>query len=102
MNITTRTAKKTAKPFANLMAALDAFDAGDLCGDLLMLDDAEHADAERISNAADALRTAESVETMGDFVANLQEAAEILSVVQDAASVVATINSILARCFAPC
>jgi len=95
-------AKKPAKPFANLMAALDAFDAGDLCGDLLMLDDAEHADAERINNAADALRTAESVETMGDFVANLQDAVEALGAVSDAASVVAAINRILARCVAPC
>ena len=92
-------ATKNVKPFANLMAALNAFDARDLCGDLdLIAKDALAADVTLLDTATDALRTAESVETMSDFVANLQEAVEALREVQDAAQVSTEIQRLLARC----
>ena len=92
-------ATKNVKPFANLMAALNVFDANDLCGDLdLIAKDALAADVTRLDDAADALRTAESVETMIDFVANLREAVEALRDVQDAAQVSTEIQRLLARC----
>ena len=54
--------------------------------------------ASHLETASDAMRTAESVETMGDFVANLQEAVDALRSVQDAASVSAELERLLARC----
>lgn len=90
---------KTIKPFANLMAALNAFDARDLCGDLdIIAEDTDEDIEAALETATNALQTAESVETMGDFVANLQEAFEALRSVQDAVSVSDEIERILARC----
>ena len=91
-------ATKNIKPFTSLMAALSVFDANDLCGDLDMLDDLSEDEAALIETATDALRTAESVETMSDFVANLQEAVAALSSVADAAQVSVVIQRFLTRC----
>ncbi len=95
-------AKKSPKPFANLTAAMNAFDAHDIRSDLDML--SEDADDDEttaaIATAVDAIKTAECVETMADFVANLQEAAEALRPITDAVSVTAEIDRVLARCAA--
>jgi len=95
-------AKKPAKPFANLMAALNAFDARDLCSGLSIIveDDTDEATVATLEAATDAIKTAESVETMSDFVANLRDAVAALASVSDAAQVLTEIERILARCAA--
>lgn len=96
MNNATRTA---TKPFANLNAALDALDVRDLCGHIdLIAADAETAEVTQLEAAADALRCADTVETMDDFKVNLQEAVGELSSIPDAARVSAKITRLLARC----
>lgn len=92
---------RAAKPFISLNDALCALDADDLCSDLDMIaEDASAADAVRIEIACDALRCAETVETLDDLAANLQVAAEELRDVDGAASVARTVARLLARCTA--
>ena len=72
-------ATKNIKPFANLMAALNALDNGaDIKTD--------------ISGALDDIDTASSVETMEDFKANLLCAAGQIK------SALAAIEKLIARC----
>jgi hypothetical protein len=92
---------RAAKPFTSLTAALRVFDAGDLCGDLdLIAADANRDEVEKLEEASGALRCAESVETMSDFVANLRDAVEALRPVKDAAQVSAEITRFINRCAA--
>jgi len=89
---------KAAKPFASLNAALDTLDVSNLLGDLEMLrSEASKSNAALIEAASDVLMTADSVETMTDLVANLQDAAGSLSTVRAAAVVLKKINRVLAR-----
>ena len=95
------TSKTAAKPFASLNAALNALDVSDLCGDLeLIRSEANATKSALIETATDALSTADSVETMSDLVANLQDAATALSTVSAASSVAKRIARVLARCAA--
>ena len=92
-------ATKSPKPFASLTAAINAVDVGDLCGDLAFLaEEATTEEATLINEAVGALRCAETVETMSDFVVNLREAATALTAVKDAKQVSAAIARALARC----
>jgi len=71
-------AAKTAKPFTNLNAALNALDSTDIKSDL--------------GGAADDIDTCASVETMADFAANLAAARGQLE------SALAAIIKLQARC----
>jgi hypothetical protein len=87
-----------AKPFPSLNAALDALDVSDMLGDLEMIrSEASGARVALLETVIDALATADSVETMVDLAANLQEAADALSKVSAATSVLNKIKRILAR-----
>ena len=89
----------TAKHFTTLLAAMNAFDADDLCGDIDMLaDGAKPATVAFGAAATAALRTAEIVETATDFRANLEEAITALSGIKAAAQLEARIERFLARC----
>ena len=89
----------TAKPFTTLLAAMNAFDADDLCGDLDMLvDGAKPESVDQYEAASYALRAAESVETAEDFRANLAQAVAELRGAKAAAKVAARIERFLARC----
>jgi len=57
-------AAKTAKPFADLDAALDTLDAGDIISD--------------IQGAIDEVKCAETVESMTDFTASVEGVEEML------------------------
>mgnify|MGYP003544919564 CR=1 FL=1 len=90
---------RAAKPFASLSAALRAFDARDLCGDIdIIAADATPAQVALLADARDALMLAESVETARDFVANLGEAAALLAQVPEAVALGKRVSRFAARC----
>ena len=98
MNAATNTTPAT-EPFTSLTAAIDFLDAADLCGTLtFILGEVSKSNAARIEEATDALQTAESVETMSDFVTNLREVVAALVSVKAAKKVVAKIERTLGRC----